>query len=498
MPALSLASRGTGSCWPAGIALVRRKHLPPFEVEIERLGRGSVGVGTAPDGAPVQVRGAPPGSRVHVVPQGRSKGVWQGRRVAMIRPPSAWDAPPCGVFGLCGGCALQELRLPAQRVAKTAYALAEIAAPMGITADELARRVVLGPTTGAPAAYGYRNRIELSFGPRRYVSEADRAADAVIEGRWLGFHAPGRFDRVVDAPRCELADEAANRLITAIRTVALAPDAPPPWDARDHVGFWRYVLIRTTVDGDALVALITAPAPDEGHVAWVERAIDALHAAGLGPHLVGVVWAENAGVADVARGEVRRTWGRPWLEERLGDVAFKLSPTSFFQTNTPGAKVLYDAVGAHLGGGGTLVDLYCGTGAIGLYLADRFDRVVGIEEHAPAVEDARANAVANGIHNASFTAARVEDALPDVVAAGARAIVVDPPRVGLHPKVAALLATIHCDVLVYVACHPASLGRDAVILEAGGWRMTDLQIVDLFPQTGHVEAVGVFRRAAAT
>jgi 23S rRNA (uracil1939-C5)-methyltransferase len=208
----------------------------------------------------------------------------------------------------------------------------------------------------------------------------------------------------------------------------------------------------------------------------------------------GVQWRVNAGVADVARGEVIEARGADAIEERLGDVTFRLSPTAFFQTSTAGAKVLYDAVGEALGRGGTLLDLYCGTGAIGLYLASRFDRVVGVEENAESVEDARANAVRNGIP-ATFRAARVEDALDEIRGGDGVRIVVDPPRAGLHPKVAKKLADTAADALVYVACNPASLGRDALVLAEGGWRMRELWTVDLFPQTGHVEVVARFVRA---
>jgi 23S rRNA (uracil-5-)-methyltransferase RumA len=202
-------------------------------------------------------------------------------------------------------------------------------------------------------------------------------------------------------------------------------------------------------------------------------------------------------VADVARGTVERVWGRDFVEERLGDATFLLSATSFFQTSAEGARVLYDAVGEALSPArGVLLDLYCGTGAIGLYLARRFQRVVGVEEVEAAVRDAEKNAQRNGIASASFRLARVEDIVDNLHAEGLTeaAIVVDPPRAGLHPRVTAALAAARAEVLVYVACNPASLGRDARLLVQAGWQLTDLTPVDLFPQTGHVEVIGRFRR----
>jgi 23S rRNA (uracil1939-C5)-methyltransferase len=443
-------------------------------MDVTALGPRGVGLGTSPEGHPVEVRGAPPGARVAVAVVGRSKGVVQARRTAVVRPPPDAAVPRCAIFGTCGGCALQELGLDAQRAAKHALALAQVAPP----AD-----VVVHAPRGTADAYGYRNKVELSFGPHRWLTDDEHAAGLPATGAFLGFHAPGRFDRIVDAARCELVSEPMNAILGAIRAVALSPEAPPPYDPRAGTGFWRHLLLREAGD-QRLVVLYTASAELRE---WALRALDAVDAAG-------VQWRVNAGVADVARGEVIEARGADAIEERLGDVTFRLSPTAFFQTSTAGAKVLYDAVGEALGRGGTLLDLYCGTGAIGLYLASRFDRVVGVEENAESVEDARANAVRNGIP-ATFRAARVEDALDEIRGGDGVRIVVDPPRAGLHPKVAKKLADTAADALVYVACNPASLGRDALVLAEGGWRMRELWTVDLFPQTGHVEVVARFVRA---
>ena len=153
--------------------------------------------------------------------------------------------------------------------------------------------------------------------------------------------------------------------------------------------------------------------------------------------------------------------------------------------------MLYTAIGEAVGRGGRLLDLYSGAGSIGIALADRFDEVFGLEEVAAAVDDARANAAANQVQ-AEYVCARVEDAL-DRLGAGAH-VIVDPPRAGLHPKVVGRLAGLDARSLVYVACRPASLGRDAVGLRAGGWALRELWVIDLFPQTPHTEVVGRFER----
>lgn len=469
----------------------RRKRLGPFEVEITHLGKGGSGVGLAPDGKPVRVRPGPPGSRLAVVPSGRKKGTWIARRLARIRPPADGVAPPCVAFGVCGGCTLQELSLSAQRRHKAAAALADITAAWG---RDLPDGVVIHDIRGTDAAYGTRNKVELSFGPRRYLREADHRAGAPIDGRWLGFHAPGRFDRVADTDRCWLISDAANALFTTLRRAVLVDDTQPLWDARAHTGVWRHALLREGGNtGEHLVALYTTSQADP---AAVERVVHALQATPLpdGHRLVSVLHILNDGVADVARGEVARTWGRGHLVEHLMGVDFDLSPVSFFQTTTQGAEVLYRTVGEAIGEArGTLLDLYCGIGSIGLVLADHAERVIGVEEVPEAVEDARRNAARAGL-DATYTTARMEDALDVLQGLDDAVAVVDPPRVGLHPRVARRLAVWRGDTLVYVACKPASLGRDAAVLAEGGWRLTDLWPVDLFPQTGHLEVVGRFVR----
>lgn len=467
----------------------RGRYHPPVEVEIEALGKKGVGIGEVERG-PMVVRGAPPGSRVLAVPFKRKRGVWHARRAALVRPPEGYERPRCAVFGLCGGCVLQELALDAQRSAK--HDMAVRAVRDGGGPRDALEGVVVHPVLGTASAYGYRNKVELSFGTRRFLSEADHAAGVSHEGRFLGFHAPGRFDRVVDAQRCELVSEAANAIVDTARRIVLTAE-PPPYDAKARTGGWRHLVIREgTATGQLLVAVHTTSEVPE---VAMESLADALLALRVEPaRVVGVVWVIWDGLADIAGGETRRVWGRDQFEESLGGLTFELSRTSFFQTSTHGAEELYRVIGRALGEVETLVDLYCGVGSIGLYLRDQCTRIVGVELSEAAVVDARRSAVSNGVSHAEYRAGPVRENLEAVACTSADGIVVDPPRAGLHPKVARYVAQVEAGVLVYVACSPASLGRDVPVLSEGGWRMTDLWTVDLFPQTGHIEAVARFVR----
>lgn len=211
----------------------RHRHIEPFAVQITALRPGSLGFGEH-EGAPVVVRGAPPGAVVIAQPFKKKDGVLHARRGALVQAPPDAVAPRCALFTLCGGCSLQEIPLGPQRAAKQAMVEALLGDLSG---------VAVSPVAGEPEGYAYRNKVELSFGARRYVSEADRAAGAPDEGRFLGFHAPGRFDKVVDAPRCELVSEGLNTLIQSARAL-LERSALPPWDAKALQGFWRHLVLR--------------------------------------------------------------------------------------------------------------------------------------------------------------------------------------------------------------------------------------------------------------
>ncbi len=480
-----------------------RRRIPPFETEISSLGPKGVGVGTAPDGKPVHVRRAPPGGRVRVRPAGKRKGKWKGVRQALIRPPADGIEPPCPVFGLCGGCVLQELPLDRQRALKLERAKAAI----GPVETGVWRGI-----DGSAAAYGFRNKMEFSFGTRRYASEAEmqaapdrRAVD--LSGRFLGLHAPGRFDRIVDVAHCPLLDAPGNAVLEATRAhfgIGTKAGGPALWDVREHTGVLRHLLVRRG-HGSVYAGLFTATPPDSAVEARILAWLDAIAALQLEsdgtPVAMQAGWYVNDEVADVARGTNRDSRGASDLQMALHGKTFALAPLAFFQTSTSGAEVLIDTIDRALTADGaqrftTLLDLYCGTGSIGICLSDRADAVIGIEEVAPAIENARANAARNGVE-ATYRVAKVEAALDALTGGDGVAAVVDPPRAGLHPKVAERLADTPLDVLVYVACNPASLGRDRAALEAGGWRLTAAWAVDLFPQTGHLEVVARFEKSDA-
>ena len=444
----------------------------PIPVSIDSFGPDGAGSGTDDKGRRWNVRGGAPGSVVSC--GGKPKS---GIILEILTPAPDAVAPQCAQFAVCGGCQWQHVPLERQRAEKLA-SLARLLAPLGGTDHGIA---------GAEA-YGYRNKVELSFGRLRYMAKAELDTGITREGRFLGMHAPGRFDKVVDAPRCEIASDAMNAVLARVRVDTLGTTWPL-WDPVAHTGFWRHVGLREGRNG-VLVLLFTTPGDDE-QAAWI-----AAHAADWGA--AGVLWFETDAKADAAIGTLRAVvHGQDHVVERLGGLDYRLSPTAFFQVNPRGAELLCATVAQAAGRGGTLLDLYCGTGVLGLACAGNFTRIVGIDVNAASVADAVVNAAANGVE-ATFLAGEVEKHVAAIQRASAGSgrpvVIVDPPRVGLHPDALAYVAGLEAEALVYVACRPTSLLRDGLALQAAGWRCTDRWAVDLFPQTGHVEVVTRWER----
>lgn len=441
----------------------------PVPVTIDGLDADGVATGLDGRGRRWTVRGAIPGSQV--LAGGRAA---HGALLEVSRPHG--DAVParCPLFGTCGGCLYQSLPVSRQREEK----LRALDTLLGSG----------GSIRGADdEGYGYRNKIELSFGPQRYMTRAEMASGATGEaGHFLGFHGPGRFDRVVDVADCAIADPRVNNVLGRIRGDVLASPFPP-YNPRAHAGFWRHLALRAGRDG--VLAMVYTAIGSAEQEAWLRA-----HAPGWGA--AGVLWYTTDRSSDAAVGELREVLhGRDTLAVALGEARMVLSPTAFFQVNDRGAAVLLDTIAGALGTGGTLLDLYAGVGALGLALASSFDRVIGVELNAEAVAEANRNAAALGIR-ADYRAGKVEELLPGVLAEAGRPVkvIVDPPRGGLHPGALRPLLHLDADTLVYVACRPSSLARDAAALEAAGWRREGWTAVDLFPHTAHVEVVARFTR----
>jgi 23S rRNA (uracil1939-C5)-methyltransferase len=436
-----------------------------LELTIDSLSYGGAGVARL-DGYVVFVQGGIPGDRVIAV-VGKSKRAYAEARAIEVLEPSPDRLEPRAHHP---GAPWQVLPYERQLAVKQAQV------------DEALRRIgrldsfALEPIVPAVEQWRYRNKLEYSFGTDR-------------DGRLVcGFHAPGRWDEIIEVDDCLLASEPANaareRVADWCREAGLTP-----YDRRSGEGFLRNLVVREgRRTGQLQIRLVTSPG---------ELDADALTAAAA-PY-EGLLWTRTDGLAETTQGgETELLAGQEHLEEELAAIRVKISPQAFFQTNTEMAERLYAVATEYceLGGFERVYDLFCGIGTIGLSLAPRVAEVWGLEIVEDAVADAIANARLNEIDNARFFAGDVRLALRELSAQAGRpdVLIVDPPRAGLSQKVVRRIIEVSPKRIVYVSCNPTTLAPNAAQLVEAGFRLTRVQPVDMFPQTPHIECVAALER----
>lgn len=442
-----------------------------YPVLIEDLDSAGDGVGRV-DGLVVFVPGAVPGDEAVVQVETAARRFARARLVRLAKPSSDRVAPACPVAGACGGCQLQALSYPAQLRWKERRVQEALRRIGGLGA------IPVLPVRGMTEPWRYRNKAQYPV--------------AALNGRIvMGFYARGSH-HIVDTDDCLIQDP-LNVEVAELARSLLAEHRVSLYSEATGQGVVRHVVVRTSrANRTAMVILVTnGPALPQrealvGGLAAHPRVVSVIQ--NINPHRTNVIFGP----------ETRVLWGAAHLEDRIGPVRFLISPRSFFQVNGVQVEVLYEEVGraAGLSGGERVLDAYCGVGTIALYLAAAAREVVGIEAVPDAVADAERNAGHNGIGNARFHAGRVEEVLPRLMERGQRfdVAVLDPPRRGCEPSVLETLARARVPRLVYVSCHPESLARDLARLASLGYDTEQVQPVDMFPQTTHIECVARLHR----
>lgn len=453
--------------------------------EVADLAYGGAGV-LRREGWAVLVRGAFPGERVRVRLRRRRRSHGEAELLEVLSPAPDRVAPACPHHAVCGGCALQGLDPPSQTRWKAHQAI-ELLRRIGHVSPEEAAE----PWSGEP--WFYRSKMEFTFGRRPWLTREELAAGRPFPPEpALGLHPSGRFDAVFDVLDCRLQSTLSNRIVAEARALA-RERALPSYDTRSDTGLLRHLVVRqASTSGDCLLAIVARED---------DPALDALAAAirARVPEVTGIVATINRRRAMIAQGEEERllTGSDRW-RERVAGIDFTIGAASFFQSQTRGAEALVAEVLelARLSGGERLLDLYCGAGTFGLPLARAGARVTGIEIVEPAVTEARANALANGIEGAEFRCGAVEEkARQPWEEERWDLVLVDPPRSGLHPRALEKLAGLRTPRILYVSCNPSTLARDAGHLVAeAGYRARRLRVFDLFPQTPHLESVLLLER----
>ena len=453
-------------------------------LEIIDAGAEGMAIGKQ-DGLTVFVPYAVPGDVVDVQVLKKKKSYAEARIVKLKKASPERQRAKCEHFGLCGGCKWQIMSYDRQlhykqKQAEDAFQhLGKFDFP------------AFQPILPSNAQYFYRNKLEFTFSSLRWLEDEDKKlqdAGNDIDTNALGFHIPGKFDKVLDLENCYLQDEPSNELRLAMKQYAKEHDLSF-YNIRTHEGLLRNVIVRTSSTKELMVILVVTEMNDE-----VRQFLDFL--ADKFPQISSLLYVVNTKMNDTITDlETAVYKGSPFIYEQMEDLKFKIGPVSFFQTNTPQACKLYNVARnfANIGPDDLVYDLYTGTGTIANFVARQAHKVVGIEYVEEAITDARINSEINHIDNTVFYAGDMAKVLTsDFVAANGRPdiVITDPPRAGMHPKVIEVLLEIAPKRIVYVSCNPATQARDLTLL-AEKYAVTKVQPVDMFPQTHHVENVAL-------
>lgn len=416
------------------------------------------------------------------------KGKCEGQLLSVERKaPQELAESPCIHFGACGGCAYQNLSYEDQLALKGEQVRRLLASVL--PEDSYLWEGV----KESPRQFGYRNKMEFTFG------------DAYKDGPLvLGMHGRGSFYDIVSVTDCRIVDEDYRKILRCVEKYFRERQIPFYHRLR-HTGYLRHLLVRKAVKtGQILIDLVTA-APEEQVSPEQEQAllmgmVDALNGLELEGSIAGILHTRNDSVADTITDQgTEILQGADYFEEELLGLRFRITPFSFFQTNSLGAEVLYQTARDYIGDALTdrsdkvVFDLYSGTGTIAQMLSAVAKKVVGVEIVEEAVEAARENAKLNGLTNCEFIAGDVLKVL-DTLRDKPDFIVLDPPRDGIHPKALDKIINYGVERMVYISCKPTSLARDLEILLARGYGVERVCCVDMFPATGNIETVCLLSR----
>lgn len=375
----------------------------------------------------------------------------------------------CPHFGACGGCSFLNVPYQEQLLQKEILVRNHTRpfAPKEIR-----------PIIPSPQPYFYRNKMEFAFG---CTTESEFS---------LGLRRKNSFWRIIDVEACRLLSELSNEILKFVRLWA-KQSGISAFNRKNHKGALRYLVVREgKKTGNVLLNLITTYEIEKDTVHALANELKTRF-----PQITTLLWGRNSGKSDVAYAQdTEILLGDGFIEDIIGEVKFKISPSSFFQTNTLAAEKLYNVIKELAVASGSdsnlVLDLYCGAGGISLFIADKSKNIIGIESNPNALADAEINAQKNSINNVKFLRGETEKLLPQVLEENRSSsiIIVDPPRAGLHPKALKMLMEHKSQHIIYVSCNPKALEANLEILTKI-YDVCLVQPLDLFPHTPHVETV---------
>lgn len=423
-----------------------------------------------------------PGDIVDIQVTRKKNSYMEGRVTQIHSYSSKRSAPFCSHYGVCGGCKWQILPYEEQIRHKQRQVFNNLTRIGKVDLPEIS------PILGSEDTIFYRNKLEFTFSNKKWLTYEQVSSGATFENmNALGFHIPGMFDKVLDIEKCYLQNELCNDVRDAIKAYAYEKGLPF-FDLRNHEGFLRTMVFRTSSIGEIMLILVFYHENREMREDLLN------HLKNKFPQITSLLYVINGKCNDtITDQEVHLFFGKDHIFEEMEGLRFKIGPKSFYQTNSKQAYELYKIARdyAQLTGNELVYDLYTGTGTIACFVAGKAKKVIGIEYVPEAIEDAKINAKNNQIDNTLFYAGDMKNILtkefvqehgrPDV-------IITDPPRDGMHPDVIETILSAEPKRIVYVSCNPATQARDLNLLDVK-YKVTAVQPVDMFPHTHHVENV---------
>ncbi|EGL83877.1 RNA methyltransferase, TrmA family [Caldalkalibacillus thermarum TA2.A1] len=437
------------------------------ELKIHDLNHEAMGVGRY-EGYTLFVKDALPGEVVKAKVLKTKKNFGYAKVLEILEQSPARMKPPCPIFARCGGCQLQHLAYEEQLKYKEQLVKNDLERIGGLDLN----KVNVYPVIGMEKPWRYRNKTQVPIGEE--------------EGGLIGgFYRPRSHD-IIDMEACLIQHEQHDQVIQKVKEIGTRLGIPA-YNEDKHSGLLRHVVAKYGfATGQLMIVLVT----NGEHIPAKNKLVDELVSAF--PNLKSIVQNINTKRTNVIFGDESKVlWGEPYIYDKIGDIRFAISARSFFQVNPVQTQVLYEKAMAYadLEGHETVIDAYCGIGTISLFLAQKAKQVLGVEVVPEAVADAKRNARLNGMTNVQFAVGEAEKIIPWWRAQGIKAdvIVVDPPRKGCDGSLLKTIIEMKPERVVYISCNPSTLARDIKILEAGGFETREVQPVDMFPHTSHVE-----------
>lgn len=460
----------------------KRKELPVVEnVEITGVAAEGKSIARVDDMVVFIPYGAP-GDVVNIKLDKKKRSYAEAHIVDMVKPSPDRVTPACEHFGVCGGCKWQhipyesQLRYKRDQVVDALTRIAKVEIPD------------VNPTLGSKETFCYRNKLEYTFSCKCWITFEDlRSGREIADRNALGFHIPGAFDKVLDIKKCWLQDDLSNRIRLFVRQYAL-DKGYEFYDIKAQQGLMRTLMVRIASTGEVMLIVVFAR-PEQEKIDDLMGAIAAEF-----PEITSLLYVVNQKVNDtIADQEVITYRGRDYINEEMEGLQFRIGPKSFYQTNSLQAYELYKVARrmACLKPDDLVYDLYTGTGTIANFVARQVKKVVGIEYVPEAIADAKLNSEVNGIDNTIFFAGDMKDVLTDgFIEEHGRpdVMIIDPPRAGMHEDVVNVILNARPERIVYVSCNPATQARDLALMDSL-YRVEEVQPVDMFPHTHHVENV---------